>query len=193
MENPSSKLKELWTKIRATFQENFSKNIINIGFMIYYIFYAIATLSTLLGAGELSFTVYWKVLVLALNLPVLVVTSLLLVGKWKGAQTHALTLENLYQVKLDLELMKKENEHLKSIQQLNHTIGDLTQDIQRIKEGFRKKLENEREINEYRCQLAAKNSKVPDAIIANKGWNDSNKTIEIIEKSEPKEDDAPTE
>lgn len=192
------KLRDLWKKIRTSFQENFSKNFINIGLMIYYIVYAIFTLSTLLGAGELSLSVFWKVLVLALNLPVLVVLSLVLVGKWKGSQVHVAMLEKIYQVQLELELKKQEIEHLKLIQQQFTTIGDLNERLQKQKEEYTKELAYQNEMATYKILLAAKEGKVPEVICSVKEWNDTNKTIEIIERKktseeESRKDDAPTE
>ena len=184
MENPSIKLKEIYEKVKLKFQENFSKNIINIGFMLYYIFYAIISLSTLLISNEIALNVYWKVLVLCLNLPVLVVSSLILVGKWKGSQTRSDMLEKFYDVQLQLELKKQEIEFMKLLQQQAAIIGDLTEQISRLKDDFRKEQEYEREISEYRTLLAARDGKVPEAICRVKDWNEANKTIEIIEKSE---------
>lgn len=191
MENPSIKLKEIYQKIRTKFQENFSKNMINIGLMLYYMIYAVISLSSLLNSSEITIQVFWKLLVLCLNLPILVVMSLVLVGKWKGSQTRGDMLEKFYDVQLQLELKKQEIEFMKLIQQQAAVIGDLTEQLERIKCDFKREQGYQREIAEYRCQLAARDGKVPDAICSTKDWNDSNRTIGNIEKSEDENAGSP--
>lgn len=184
MEKPV-RFKDIWAKIQANFQNNLSRNIINIGLMFYYIIYAILSLSALLGTNEISIHAYWKILILCINLPILVVVSLVLVGKWKGSTSQVETQKNLYDVQLELELKKKDIEYLKLLQQQASVIGDLTEQISRMKEDFRRELSYERDIAEYRTQLAARDGKVPDAICRVSDWNESNKTIEIIEGEKP--------
>lgn len=195
MEKPL-KFKELWSRIQTSFRNNTSRNVLNIGLMVYYIIYAILSLSTLLGTGEIDLHAFWKILVLCINLPVLVVTSLILVGKWKGSVSQVEMQKTLYDVQLELELKKQEIDNLKLLQQHASVIGDLTEQLQRIKEEYREKMENQREIWEYKCQLAARDGKVPEALIANKGWRDANDLICVVDKKEeeePVKDDAPPE
>lgn len=181
METPSFNLRNACKKIKGKFQENIGKNMINIGFMLYYMIYAGLSLGSLLNDNEIGIFVFWKLLILCLNLPILVVLSLVLVGNWKGSQTRNTMLEKLYEVQLQLELRKNDIEHLKLIQQQASVIGDLTEQIARIRRDFMREQKYEREISEYRCQLAARDGKVPEAVISNCDWNEANSTIENIE------------
>jgi len=54
-------------------------------------------------------------------------------------------------------------------------VSELQQNNLRISE----QLSYEREISEYRCELAAAKGEVPKAIVANKTWYDANTALEI--------------
>jgi len=193
MERPTIKIREFWQKLRIAFKDNYKKNMINIGLMIYYMVFAFLTLLTLLITFELSYSTFFKVLILCLNLPVFVVLSLILVGKWKGGQVHAEMIEKVYEIQLELELKKQEIENLKLLQQQAAIIGDLSEQLSRVKEDYKKELDYVNELATYKILLAAKDGKVPDVVCRVKDWNDSNKTIEIIERKEASKDDVPTE
>lgn len=182
MESPTIKIRDFWQKLRNAFKDNFKRNMINIGLMIYYMVFAFLTLLTLLITFELSYSTFFKVLILCMNLPVFVVLSLILVGKWKGTQVHTEMLEKVYEIQLELELKKQEIENLKLLQQQAAIIGDLSEQLSRVKEDYKRELEYVNEIATYKILVAAKDGKVPETVCKVKDWNDSNKTIEIIEK-----------
>jgi len=173
---------------KNTLIENTRKNIILILIGIYLIVITLWNTTTLLIVGDISLRLFYILLVDGFNTPIFIITSLILTGKWKTTIFDKEAQINIVKLERSIDLANQEIENLKLIQQLEHVIGDLNEELHKQKENFLEKIGYEREIAEYRCQLAARDGKVPDAIESNKDWNDSNKMMGIIEKEVKKEE-----
>lgn len=64
--------------------------------------------------------------------------------------------------------------------QIDNAWKDKIISLQRSNDELVTRLQYKNEIAEYRCLLAAKEGKVPDAVIANKDWNDTNDKLESL-------------
>lgn len=168
--------------------ENTKRNIYMVLICVYLIGMTIWNMSTLYVVGDIDLRLFYILIIDGFNTPIFIVTGLVLTGKTKMLQLDNESTRTITTLERDIALAKQENENLKEIQQLNNIIGDLNEQLHKQKESFLEKLGYEREIAEYRCQIAARDGKVPDAIESNKDWNDSNKTIKIMEESEQSSD-----
>lgn len=162
--------------------ENTKRNIYMVLICVYLIGMTIWNMSTLYLVGDIDLRLFYILIIDGFNTPIFIVTGLVLTGKTKMLQLDNESTRTITTLERDIALAKQENENLKEIQQLNNIIGDLNEQLHKQKENFLEKLGYEREIAEYRCQLAARDGKVPDAIESNKDWNDKNQSIKIVEE-----------
>lgn len=190
MEVNKQSIKAFWNSLKGVFSDNVKKNALALLITVAYIILGTLSLVTLVSTFEISLSTFFKVWIICINLPTTIVTSLIFIGKWKGAVANNEMIGNLYSIKLELELKKQEIEHLKLVQQQFATIADLSEKLKKIEQEWKEKLEIQNELWGYKCMVASKDGNVRDAILSNKGWNDSNKMKEIIEESE-KPSDAP--
>jgi len=177
-----SKTRQRLLHARDTLIENTRKNIVLIFIGIYLIVITLWNTTTLLAVGDISIRLYFILLVDGFNTPIFIITSLILTGKWKTTIFDKEAQIKIVQLERMIDLANQEIENLKLIQELNHTIGDLTQALQKQKDDLKKQMNYERQVAEYRTQLAAVKGKVPDVACRVKDWNDANKIIEVIEK-----------
>lgn len=187
-----NKTREKLLHAKDTLLENTRKNIVLILIGVYLIVITLWNTTTLLFVGDIDIRLYLILLVDGFNTPIFIITSLILTGKWKTTIFDKEAQIKIVNLEKTLALADQEIENLKLIQQLEHVIGDLNEELHQQKEDFLEKLGYEREIAEYRCQLAARDGEVPEAIERNKDWNDSNKMMGILEK-QVKGDEDPTE
>jgi len=177
-----SKTRQRLLHARDTLIENTRKNIVLIFIGIYLIVITLWNITTLLAVGDISIRLYFILLVDGFNTPIFIITSLILTGKWKTTIFDKEAQIKIVQLERIIDLANQEIENLKLIQELNHTIGDLTQALQKQKDELKKQMNYERQVAEYRTQLAAVKGKVPDVVCRVKDWDDANKIIEVIEK-----------
>jgi len=171
-------------KIKKTIHANISKNAIVLGILLYLIIYTIWNLLTFLLSGDISIAIFYGMLITNINIPFVIMLSIVLTGRWKGAiqdnmmEKKLATVDKMlclkkqemdYEVKLKIQQI----EHLKLEIQQFHTIEDLRQE-----------LSYSNEIWSYKCVIAARDGCVSDAIISNKNWNDSNEALGLLDKKE---------
>lgn len=193
----AEKLREI---VLGRVKENVKKNWITIAFIIGSVLIAVWNLWSLLATGIISFTSFSLLILDIINLPIVISIQIIWNGKYRvlsnekviDTQNHnneVTQLKALHAVNIQIELLKKDNEHLKIVQQLQNTISDLSEQLHKIEDKYIKQLSHEREIAKYSLQLAARDENIRQAICSNKDWSDKNDLIGIIESEKKRKED----
>lgn len=153
-------------EFRGRIQENISNNIRNILLACYFMFYIIWNNIVLLIGGDIIFGVFLNLILNGINIPVLMIVSLVLTGKYKAAETEK---------NIDLSLAEKDKELALKEQQIEH-LQELSV-AYKTNDELKKDLEYQREIAEYRVTVAAIKGDTEDGVIANKDWVDTNEAL----------------
>jgi hypothetical protein len=169
------KIKIALQDAKKRIKENIKKNIVTLLITTYAILIVIFNAAMLFMAGDVDDRVFWVIVVDGLNMPVMILTSLILTGKWKQTEVSGAT--ELLIAKKDYELQLKTNE-------MNHKVDLKNQEIQHLQEiqtsyktieDLRKDLVFERTISEYQLRYVG--------LKANQTWIDTNKMINEIDQS----------
>jgi len=165
---------------------------------------AVWNLLTLLLVGDITASLFWVLVIDAINLPIIILIQLVWSGKYNALNYEKLIqdrankveithIKALADVQQELALLRQETEYLKQIQEQQHVIGELNEQLQKQKQELLKEMTYERDIAQYQLQLAARDENIRQAICRNSDWTIKNDIIGLIEREMKKEDAKTTD
>ena len=154
--------KDFGSKIK----ENISNNLTNILLAFYLMFYIVWNNLTPLITGDISLAIFLNLVVNGVNIPVLMIVSLILTGKYKSIDASRSVDLTLADKNMELALQEQQIKHLKELTVAYKSNDELKKDIA-----------YQREIAEYRVQSEVLKGRIEKSIEANKDWNDTNEAL----------------
>jgi len=163
MGEKEDKLRTVLHNAKEVISANVRKNVVNIMITIYMIIYVIWNMAGLLLTGDISQALFWTLIIQGINVPVVIMMSLILTGKWKSTERTS---------QMDLKLAKKQYELDLKDQEIRH-LTEIRTNYKDL-EDARKNLMFERTLSEHKLRILS--------LQWNIGWEEANNGLKELDK-----------